>query len=184
MYPEPHQLQEPITPYSTGDLYAFRSRIRRHGLLWATHLGDDVVAAAGTPVYAIGVGKVVWVQMRSGERTHRDWGGVVIIGHTDPRDHRQFFSVYGHMTDLAVTQGQTVAGGEQLGVIAASYTPENGWWKHPHLHFAIYTGPWRDQILPGWARPEHWLMRGSSRKTKVSWWHDPRPFMAAFTPES
>lgn len=180
MYPEPKQLSLPVKPYQTGALYAFRNRIRRYLILWATHLGDDVVAQANTPVVAIGDGEVVWAQLRPGEPKHRDWGGVVVLGHTNPQNHTSFFSVYGHLTDIAVTQGQEMKGGDQLGVVAPALTAENGWWGHAHLHFAIYTGPWRDQILPGWARPEHVLMRGSSRKTKIDWWHDPKVFIANY----
>jgi len=180
MYPEPEKLQFPVEPYKIGDQYSFRARIRRYVVLWATHLGDDVQAEAGTPVHAIGRGEVVWSQMRLGSPEHRDWGGVVVVGHTDPKTHQMFFSVYGHITDLTVKEGESVEAGKLLGVVAAGPTPENGWWKIAHLHFAIYTGPWKDQIVPGWLRPEHRFMRGSSKNTKLEWWQSPRKFISAY----
>jgi murein DD-endopeptidase MepM/ murein hydrolase activator NlpD len=181
MYPEPTKLQSPLDPYDTGDLYKFGGRIRRKVVLWATHLGDDILADAGTSVVAIGEGQVVWSQMRLGQLQHRNWGGVVIIGHTNPTDHSLFFSVYGHLKEPLVQTGDIVSQGQQIGSVAPADTPENGWWHTPHLHFAIYTGPWHEQILPGWARPEYRFLRGSSRKTNMKWWHDPRQFIEQYT---
>ncbi len=181
MYPEPDKLTLPVDTYKLGDLYSFGTRIRRHIIFWAIHLGDDIAAPAGTTVKAIGKGKVVWAQMRPGSEERRDWGGVVILGHTNPRDHSIFYSVYGHLAGLAVNEGAGVTGGQTLGTVAAAKTPENGWWLHSHLHFAIYTGPWKNQILPGWARPEHRFMRGSSKQTKLAWWHSPRKFISRYS---
>ena len=180
MYPEPDKLTLPVETYKLGDLYSFGKRIRRYVFLWATHLGDDVMAESGTKVHAIGDGHVVWAQMRLGSAERRDWGGVIIIGHTNPTDHSLFYSIYGHLTDLQVQEGDTVTGEQHLGTVAPATTPENGWWKNAHLHFAIYTGPWKDRILPGWARPEHRLMRGSSKQTKLAWWHSPRRFIGRY----
>lgn len=169
-------LRLPVGSYDTGDYHRFGQRIRRRLFLWATHLGDDVVAAAGTSVQSIGVGEVVWSEMRLGSRDKRNWGGNVIVEHHND-NFQKFYSVYGHMTDLRVKKGEHVQVGQLLGVIAAGNTPENGWWKTPHLHFAIYTGPWNDRVLPGYARPDDWL-RMSPRHTRLKWWHDPRMFIS------
>lgn len=185
------QLQLPVTPYTTGEFRQFGERIRRHLILWATHLGDDVAAAAGMTVQAIGEGKVVWCEMRLGSEAKRDWGGVVIIRHDRGGRNKEagmketsaeatFYSIYGHITDLEVVRGQKVERGQQLGVVAPALTPENGWWRRAHLHFAIYTGPWKEQILPGYARPDDWLRPGATRRTRLAWWHDPRQFIATY----
>lgn len=172
VFPIPSQLAFPVQPYAVNG-YRFGQRLCRRILLWATHLGDDVVLPAGTPVRVVGEGNVVWAEVRAGSQAHRNWGGLVVVAHTDPRTHAPFYSVYGHLRDLPVTVGQRVPAGTQIGVIAASHTPENGWWKIEHLHFAIYVGPWRNTILPGYKRPEEW-------RTRMKWWRDPGAFIEAY----
>jgi murein DD-endopeptidase MepM/ murein hydrolase activator NlpD len=98
---------------------------------------------------------------------------VVIVGHQGKRAGPAFYSVYGHIRDLAVKAGEQVMAGQEVGRVAAGATPENGFWKIPHLHFAIYAGPWRNGILPGYAR----LWAG---RTKFSWWREPATFIAAY----
>lgn len=169
-------LSLPVLPYDVAG-YRFGQRIRRRGFLWATHLGDDVVAAAGTPVSTIGQGEVVWSEMRLGSADKRNWGGIVIIKH-EP-DSKFFFSLYGHITAIRVKKGDRVQPGQLLGVVAAGNTPENGWWKTPHVHFAIYTGPWQERVLPGYARPDDWL-RLSPRHTRMKWWHNPQVFITRY----
>lgn len=176
-FPVPDKLQLPVEQYNIAG-YAFQKRVRRWWILWATHLGDDVVVPAGTQVNAIGDGEVVWSQMRLGEDLKRNWGGIVVIGHQvqvqNPNDKFQiFYSVYGHMRDLRVSAGDSVEKGQQIGIVADSYTPENGWWKIPHLHFGIYTGPWDGKILPGYKRVEEF-------RTKMKWWEDPKIFIDKF----
>lgn len=179
----------PVEPYALKDgYYRFGTRVRSRRILWARHLGDDIVAAPGTQVRSIGSGTVVWSGMRLGSEKKRNWGGLVIIEHTksqvpmtndqsNPKSQNQkqetFYSIYGHITDIAVSVGEKVNGGQRLGVVAAGLTPENGWWKIPHLHFAIYTGPWTGEILPGYKR----FFDG---RTKFAWWRDPASFIEEY----
>jgi murein DD-endopeptidase MepM/ murein hydrolase activator NlpD len=171
-FPTPTKLQFPITPYEvTG--YPFHKMVRRWYILWATHLGDDITAPAGTHINAIGDGEVVWSQMRLGDELKRNWGGIIVIGHQAQKPSNKietFYSVYGHMTDLQFSVGDKVSGGQQIGVVAKGYTPENGWWKLPHVHFGIYTGPWKDEIVPGYKRIEE-------SRTKTKWWKNPKTFI-------
>lgn len=171
-YPQPPQLQSPLEPYQVGG-YRFGQRVRSRLILWARHLGEDVVVAAGTPVNVIGDGEVVWAETRPGTPQRRNWGGVAVVGHTDKRDGSLFYSVYGHITDLAVKIGERVTAGQTVGTVAAGSTPENGFWKIVHLHFAIYAGPWQNDILPGYARP-------FAGRTRFSWWREPHAFIAAY----
>ncbi|OGY32968.1 MAG: hypothetical protein A3C02_02540 [Candidatus Andersenbacteria bacterium RIFCSPHIGHO2_02_FULL_45_11] len=165
-------LRLPIEPYEvTG--YAFGQRVRSRKILWARHLGDDILAEPGTKVVCIGDGKVVWSEMRLGTNEKRNWGGVIIVEHTNSETGLVFYSVYGHITNLAVSQGAQVAVGDHIGDVAPGSTPENGWWKLPHLHFGIYTGPWMQKVLPGYARP-------FEGRTKFSWWENPKSFIEAF----
>jgi murein DD-endopeptidase MepM/ murein hydrolase activator NlpD len=163
----------PITPYEvTG--YAFGQRVRSRIILWARHLGDDILAEPGTPVVAIGAGKVVWAEMRPGSEARRNWGGIVIIEHIHKTTGQTFYSLYGHVQDLLVKVGDEVPAGQKLAVIADGSTPENGWWKLPHLHFAIYCGPWTDTVLPGYKR----FFDG---RTKFGWWRNPKAFIEEYS---
>ena len=170
----------PVQPYTTGEFLRFGQRIRRRLVLWATHLGDDVAVAADAPVHAIGPGTVVLAKMQRGSKARRAWGGVVILKHK--LQEQTVYSVYGHMTDLKVDNQELVEAGQQLGVVAKANTPENGMWRNAHLHFAIYTGPFDGRLLPGYARPDDWvLMR--PRRTRKKWWHDPRDFIDRYNRE-
>lgn len=169
-YPTSPTLQLPVTPYTTGELHHFKKTIRRRLILWATHLGDDVAVPAGTSIQAIGAGEVVWSHVHPGTTERHSWGGLVIIGHTHQHTNESFFSLYGHLAQVAVAAGDHVVPGQRVGDVAAHGTPESGGWQTPHLHFAIYTGPWHDKVLPGWYRPEEF-------RTKVAWWQDPHEYI-------
>jgi murein DD-endopeptidase MepM/ murein hydrolase activator NlpD len=167
----------PVEPYTVSG-HGFGDHIRRHFLLWAVHLGDDVLAEAGTPVKVVADGEVVWSETRRGRSEKKNWGGIVVVKSQIPNSKFQitnmttFYSVYGHIADLKVKVGDKVTAGQAIGAVAMGNTPENGWWEKPHLHFGIYTGPWKDEVLAGWWRPEHW------RRTKVKWWVNPREFLS------
>ncbi len=171
-YPVPARLQLPVDSYNQ-DGYRFGQRVRSRVILWARHLGEDILAKPGMNVKAIGAGEVVWSETRLGGPNKRNWGGIVIIGHQHKETGQAFFSLYGHMTDITVKAGDEVGLGQPIGVIAGGQTPENGWWKLPHLHFSVYTGPWTNQVLPGYTR----FFEG---RTKFRWWSRPRQFIEEY----
>ena len=165
-------IQAPIEPYAvTG--YRFGQRIPSRLILIARHLGDDILADPGTKVHATGNGVVVWSEMRLGTVEKRNWGGIVIIKHMHPVTGAVFYSVYGHLDQLAIHSGDQVSMGDLVGVVAHGASPENGYWKRPHLHFGIYTGPWSNKVLPGWLRP-------FEGRTKFSWWTNPKLFLETY----
>ncbi|MFH1354481.1 MAG: M23 family metallopeptidase [bacterium] len=163
------QLVFPVKRYKILG-YKFGQRARRKLILWATHLGDDV-GEEGSKVVAIGNGEVVWSEVRYGNEKKHNWGGLIVLGHRGKE--KNFYSVYGHLRDLKVRVGDQVVMGQPLGLVAEGRTPENGWWKIPHLHFAIYVGPWQDRVLPGF---EQWW----NRQTKKKWWKNPKGFIKAY----
>jgi murein DD-endopeptidase MepM/ murein hydrolase activator NlpD len=173
-YPAPDRLQLPLEPYTTGDYHTFGKKLRYKLFLSITHLGDDLVAAVNTPINAIGVGHVVYADTRPGSATQPNWGGLVIIGHTHLITQQPFYSVYGHLYKLAVRAGDQLKAGHTLGLVAPGNSSDNGWWKIPHLHFAIYTGPWTGQVLPGYHRPTRFW------RTRLSWWQDPQAFVTDY----
>lgn len=99
------------------------------------HLGIDLFAVAGAPVYAPLAGVVHCV---ANNTARLDYGPMLILRHcTD--DGLEFFTLYGHLDEevlTTLTPGQTVARGQRIARIGAP--PTNGDWS-PHLHFQIIT---------------------------------------------
>ncbi|MFE3253996.1 LysM peptidoglycan-binding domain-containing M23 family metallopeptidase [Streptomyces sp. NPDC059209] len=100
---------------------------RAAGGSWASgyHTGVDFAAASGTTVKAVGPGTVVSAGWSG------SYGNEVVIKHDDGQ-----YSQYAHLSSLAVSAGQSVSGGDQIG-LSGSTGNSTG----PHLHFEIRTGP-------------------------------------------
>jgi murein DD-endopeptidase MepM/ murein hydrolase activator NlpD len=100
------------------------------------HLGEDWVSEQGSgaifgrPVCAIGTGVVTLAR-----DFLRAWGNVVVIRHAYLEDgHVKYIdSLYGHLNKIGVTEGQTVARGEQIGTVGTAHG------LYPaHLHFEVH----------------------------------------------
>ncbi|PIV90250.1 hypothetical protein COW46_05220 [Candidatus Gracilibacteria bacterium CG17_big_fil_post_rev_8_21_14_2_50_48_13] len=97
-----------------------------------SHVGIDIRAAKGTPVYAIANGRVV----KSKEDASS--GKVVVIEHPDvpslenPGTKTTYYSVYMHMDTLMATEGQIVDKGAQIGTVGMTGTATTY-----HLHFQL-----------------------------------------------
>ncbi|MBQ0987886.1 transglycosylase family protein [Streptomyces sp. F63] len=104
----------PSTPY------------RASGSSWSSgyHTGVDFSVPTGTSVKSIGSGTVVSAGWAGA------YGNEVVVRHADGR-----FSQYAHLSSLSVSAGQTVQGGQQLG-LSGSTGNSTG----PHLHFEVRTG--------------------------------------------
>lgn len=89
----------------------------------AGHNGIDIGAPTGTPVYATASGTVVSVGFND-----NSYGKWVVIRHTDG-----YFSLYGHLSQQRVSNGQAVNRGDRIGDIGST-----GFATGPHLHFTIY----------------------------------------------
>jgi murein DD-endopeptidase MepM/ murein hydrolase activator NlpD len=85
------------------------------------HNGVDLAAPVGTPVLAAGSGRVVL----AGERLLS--GKTVVLEHLPG-----VFSLYFHLSELAVTEGQEVQAGERLGAVGMT-----GLATGPHLHWEL-----------------------------------------------
>ncbi|MEQ8557818.1 MAG: peptidoglycan DD-metalloendopeptidase family protein [Henriciella sp.] len=97
------------------------------------HLGLDVFAAAGTPVFAPLDGRVHSVQHNDNAK---DYGPTVILEH-QPVEGLQVWTLYGHLArDVLQTlqAGDRVSTGQQIASLGANDV--NGGWA-PHLHFQI-----------------------------------------------
>lgn len=104
------------------------SRSRRHPIFRTVrpHLAIDYAAPAGTPVVAIGRGRVEFVGWRNG------YGNVVDIRHAG-----NYTSRYAHFSRFAskLHRGETVDAGEVIG-----YVGQTGHATGPHLHFEFLRG--------------------------------------------
>lgn len=87
------------------------------------HNGLDLTNPAGTPIYPITDGKVIFSGAASG-----GYGKHVIIKHENGMT-----STYAHMSRLNATMGQTVTKDTELGTVGAT-----GWATGNHLHLEIY----------------------------------------------
>jgi peptidoglycan hydrolase-like protein with peptidoglycan-binding domain len=85
------------------------------------HAGIDLLAPAGTPVYAARAGKVAFADWSDG------YGFLVIVDHGD--GERTF---YAHLSRIDVRRGVLVGAGARLGRVGAT-----GDATGPHLHFEV-----------------------------------------------
>lgn len=100
---------------------------RTAGAMWSSgyHTGQDFVVPTGTRVKAIANATVV----------SAGWGGAygnqVVLRLADGK-----YAQYAHLSSIAVSAGQSVSEGQQLGLSGAT-----GNVTGPHLHFEIRTSP-------------------------------------------
>lgn len=88
----------------------------------AGHRALDIAVDAGTPVRAADRGTVIMAGW-----SPTGYGFRVVIDH-----HIDYVTLYAHMSDIYVQEGQVVAKGQIIGVTGA-----NGNVTGPHLHFEI-----------------------------------------------
>ncbi len=127
--------------YAYGGYMEDRAVYRRSSLFGAPggdarsiHLGTDVWAAAGTPVYLPLDGHIHSFQNNA---QYGDYGPTIIIEHRLQKI--SFFTLYGHLSSGSldrIEEQMPVKAGKLLCHIGDA--PENGDWP-PHLHFQIIT---------------------------------------------
>lgn len=113
------------------------------------HMGIDIWAPAGTPVYACYDGIVAAC-------THHNepgnYGGTIITRHK-PGD-TPFWVLYGHLSAESAArykEGASICAGSVLGALGDMH--ENGGWV-PHLHFQVALHPPTEGDYPGVVRPQ------------------------------
>lgn len=102
---------------------------------WRTmHLGIDVFAPAGTPVYAPLAGSVLHLTYNA---HHLDYGHTLILEHD--AGGVPFYTLYGHLgasLPTLLAKGDTVAPGQLIAHLGDWH--ENGGWA-AHIHFQVMT---------------------------------------------
>lgn len=101
---------------------------------WKYHSGLDIGAAYGATIVAADGGTVTVAGVNGG------YGNCVMIDHGNG-----YYTLYGHMSSIAVSLGQTVSKGATIG-----YVGSTGVSTGPHLHFEIRQGT---TVLD----PENWF---------------------------
>ena len=104
------------------------------GAYQSTHTGLDIGAAFGATIVAADGGTVTTAGVKGG------YGKCVMIDHGNG-----YYTLYGHMSSIAVSVGQSVSKGATIG-----YVGSTGVSTGPHLHFEIRQGT---TILD----PENWF---------------------------
>lgn len=89
------------------------------------HNGIDIAASYGTPILAAGDGYVSLV--RGGDGWNGGYGNYVVITH-----ERGIQTLYAHMSDIRVTQGQKISKGQRVGSMGST-----GQSTGVHLHFEV-----------------------------------------------
>jgi murein DD-endopeptidase MepM/ murein hydrolase activator NlpD len=93
------------------------------GQRWGrAHNGIDLAAPQGTPIFAAKGGTVVLARANGG------YGNAVIIDHGDGVQ-----TLYGHNSQLLVTEGQEVEAGERISLMG-----NTGYSFGAHLHFEVH----------------------------------------------
>lgn len=92
------------------------------------HTGIDFGASIGTPVKAAMVGTIIGTGNTDLARGCYSYGKWIMIKHLNGLS-----TLYGHLSLINVTQGQTVSTGEIIG-----YSGNTGYSTGPHLHFGVY----------------------------------------------
>ncbi len=151
--------QCPVGPNGSGEGYYIARSFMGNG-----HLGDDWNGVKGgdtdlgDPVYSTAHGLVVYAK-----NYHVGWGNVVIIRHAyyEGLTLKYVDSLYGHLLDFTVTEGQQVRRGQLIGRIGSN----NGMYD-AHLHFEM-----RKNIAIG-------MYRSSFPRDSTNYW-TPNAFIAA-----
>ena len=100
---------------------------------WSGHLGIDIAAGAGAPIYAADSGVVTMAQ----GGYNYGYGNVIQIDHGNG-----YSTIYAHLTAIFVSVCQSVGAGQQIGTSGATGNAEGA-----HLHFEVrqnggFINPW------------------------------------------
>ncbi len=107
-------------PYAVPVTSNYGWRMNPVTIIWSFHSGIDLGASFGTPVLAAKSGRVEFAGWGDG------YGNLVEL------DHGSTGTRYAHLEAIYVAQGQSVAQGQQIGLVGST-----GRSTGPHLHFEI-----------------------------------------------
>ena len=114
------------------------------------HMGIDLWAPAGEPVYSFYDGVVAY--MRNNDKAG-DYGPTIVVKYD--LDPQSLFALYGHLSKESlnmVTVGETIEKGQKIAELGNSKV--NGGWE-PHLHFQLSVEDPGEADMPGVVVPEN-----------------------------
>jgi hypothetical protein len=114
-----------VTPTRGPGTSAYGRRRYVNGKWWGQHNGADVKAPTGATIVAANGGRIVLSQYLPLLR-----GNCVVIDHGC-----NVFSIYMHMSRRDVSEGQSVAKGQRIGLVGAT-----GFVTGAHLHWEVRVG--------------------------------------------
>jgi murein DD-endopeptidase MepM/ murein hydrolase activator NlpD len=103
--------------------YRLSAKFGQRGRYWSSgrHTGLDFSARAGTPVMAVGDGKVIFAGWAGA------YGKAVIVKHRKGKR-----TLYAHLRSIRVKRGKFVKSGKRIGRVGST-----GNTTGPHLHFEV-----------------------------------------------
>jgi len=138
-----NEINTPVADYRYGGIF-FEAVV---------HTGVDIPAPKSTPVLAAGAGTVIWAGYgvyRGGVDPTDPYGLAVTIQHDFGYQNQPLYTVYGHLDQVDVAEGQHVEAGDLLGLVG-----ETGSVTGPHLHFEVRVG---ENGFFATRNPELWLV--------------------------
>lgn len=115
--------------------------------------GVEFLNSTGTPVVAAAAGKVLVAGTDSQiayARNLNQYGNLVILEHSLESFDQPVFTLYGHLSEVLVQEGDTVEAGQEIGKVGAT-----GNIRGSVLHFEVRVG---DNSYEGVRNPELWLV--------------------------
>ena len=159
----------PLTDFTPSSGFGFRDDVTLGGGELSVHLGVDLVPnifaekpKADVQVKAIADGEVIIVFPPPGTIGYRKdgskfvfsghpiYGGMVAIKHWDSSAKMFVYSLYGHMKETWVREGQAIKKGEAIGLVGST-----GQSTGPHLHFTLMYDPM--QLLEKLMDKKKWI---------------------------
>ncbi len=103
------------------------------------HTGIDIPGAIGTPILAAGNGVIIYAGSgvyRGGNNILDDpYGNAVVIEHDFKYKGQALFTLYAHLDQILVEEGDQVKTGDKIGLLG-----NTGKTTGPHLHFEVRLG--------------------------------------------
>lgn len=143
----------PPAPDDSADHFWFRRPVGEGGVTWTdkhypygstrggtlrTHTGVEFNVGYNTPILAAGNGTVVAAgsdaEVAYGPHTNF-YGNLVIIEHDFTAGGLPLYTLYGHLNEVHVVEGQQVSGGTVIGLSGATGVADG-----PHVHFEVRVG--------------------------------------------
>lgn len=108
------------------------------------HMGIDIWAPAGEPVFAVLEGEVVYLENHDQEG---NYGPTIVLKHR--WQNKPLYALYGHLSEASLQQkkeGDRITAGDRVGFLGDE--SENGNWP-PHLHYQLCRVDPGEADMPG-----------------------------------